>query len=301
MEDKKKMQGQDEVAAKTYEKPKMSKEKMKRIPGTVLKYAILIFTAAIVLLPLVVVFLGSFKGHEEFLTTGVFELPKTFNFDNYVRAFVDGKMALGFVNTIIILIVSIIATVLTGTMTAYIINRFKFPGRGVVSSLFLIASLIPSITMQMSVFQIISNMGLFNTRWATIILFAGTDIISIYIFLQFLENISYSLDESAIMDGASYLTVYWRIIFPLLKPAIVTVVIIKGVGFYNEFYTPYLYMPSSDLAVISTALYKFTGPYGSQWEIICAGIIITLLPTLIIFLLLQNQIYAGMTQGSVKE
>ncbi|MGN0437632.1 MAG: carbohydrate ABC transporter permease [Lachnospiraceae bacterium] len=275
--------------------------KVKRAIIAVIKYAILIFTAALILLPLVVVFLGSFKGHEEFLTSGVFDLPKVWNFDNYVQAFVDGKMALGFKNTIIILAVSIIATVLTGTMTAYVVNRFKFPGRGIINNLFLIASLIPSITMQMSVFQIISNMGLFNTRWSTILLFAGTDIISIYIFLQFLENISYSLDESAIMDGASYFMVYRKIILPLLKPAIVTVVIIKGVGFYNEFYTPYLYMPSADLAMISTALYKFTGPYGSQWEIICAGIIITLLPTLIIFLALQRQIYAGMTQGSVKE
>ncbi|MCI8508077.1 MAG: carbohydrate ABC transporter permease [Lachnospiraceae bacterium] len=289
------------MAEKAERKARKKKVRLKKLPLTLLKYAVLIFTAAVILLPLVVVFLGSFKGHEEFLTTGVFELPENLNFDNYVRAFVDGKMSLGFFNTVIILFASIIATVLTGTMTAYIINRFKFPGRGMISNLFLVASLIPSITMQMSVFQIINKMGLFNTRWSTILLFAGTDIISIYIFLQFLENISYSLDESAIMDGASYFKVYRKIILPLLKPAIVTVIIIKGVGFYNEFYTPYLYMPSSDLAVISTALYKFTGPYGSQWEIICAGIVITLLPTLIIFLLLQKQIYAGMTQGSVKE
>lgn len=296
-----KKQNKDQVNSKGQKTAGKENTKFKRNLIMVFKYVILIFTAIVVLLPLVVVFLGSFKGHEEFLTTGVFEFPKALSFENYIRAFVDGKMALGFVNTIIILTVSIIATVLTGTMTAYVVNRFKFPGRGIINNLFLIASLIPSITMQMSVFQIINKMGLFNTRWSTILLFAGTDIISIYIFLQFLENISYSLDESAIMDGASYFTVYWRIILPLLKPAIVTVVIIKGVGFYNEFYTPYLYMPSSDLAVISTALYKFTGPYGSQWEIICAGIIITLLPTLIIFLALQQQIYAGMTQGSVKE
>lgn len=290
-----------ELSPKDLEKTENYGAKMRKLPFTLLKYAILILTVLIIMLPLVVVFLGSFKGHEEFLTSGVFTLPQSLNFDNYMKAFIDGKMALGFFNTAIILLVSIVATVLTGTMTAYVINRFKFPGRGLINNLFLIASLIPSITMQMSVFQIINKMGLFNTRWSTILLFAGTDIISIYIFLQFLENISYSLDESAIMDGASYFMVYWKIILPLLKPAIVTVVIIKGVGFYNEFYTPYLYMPSSDLAVISTALYKFTGPYGSQWEIICAGIIITLLPTLIIFLLLQKQIYAGMTQGSVKE
>ena len=210
-------------------------------------------------------------------------------------------MLTGFLNTAIILVFSLAATILTGTMTAYVLNRFKFPGRKLVNNLFLLASLIPSITMQMSVFQIISRLGLFNTRLSVILLYAGTDIISIYIFLQFLENIPVSLDESAIMDGASYLKIYTKIIMPLLKPAIVTVIIIKGVGFYNDFYTPYLYTPKPALQTISTALFAFKGPYGSKWEVICAGTIITMIPTLIIFLLLQKQIYSGMTQGAVKE
>ena len=92
-----------------------------------------------------------------------------------------------------------------------------------------------------------------------------------------------------------------KIIMPLLKPAIVTVIIIKGVGFYNDFYTPYLYTPKPALQTISTALFAFKGPYGARWEVICAGAIITMIPTLIIFLLLQKQIYSGMTQGAVKE
>ena len=209
-------------------------------------------------------------------------------------------MATGFINTAIILVVSLAATIMTGTMTAYVLNRFQFRGRNLIKGLFLIASLIPSITMQMSIFQIIVGMGVYNTRLATIILFAGTDIISIYIFLQFLEGIPYTLDEAAIVDGASFPRIFTTIIIPLLKPAIVTVIIIKGIGFYNEFYTPYLYMKDKSLQVISTSLYAFQGPYGTQWEVICAACIITMLPTLIIFLLLQKHIYSGLTMGAVK-
>ncbi len=283
---------------------KVRKKKMsaKQIVWMAVKYASLVITSIIILLPLVVAVLGSFKTSAEFNDGNVLALPKNFlNFSNYITAFVDGNMLTGFLNTTIILVFSLIATILTGTMTAYVLNRFKFPGRKLINNLFLLASLIPSITMQMSVFQIISKMGLFNNRLSVILLYAGTDIISIYIFLQFLENISISLDESAIMDGASYLKIYTRIILPLLKPAIVTVIIIKGVGFYNDFYTPYLYTPKPALQTISTALFAFKGPYGSKWEIICAGAIITMIPTLIIFLLLQKQIYSGMTQGAVKE
>lgn len=266
-----------------------------------LRYFILIVTSLIVIMPLVTVIFGAFKGHEELLMSNPLSMPERWlNLSNFVTAWTKGNMATGFFNTIIILLVSIAATIMTGTMTAYVLARFKFKGKALVKFLFLLASLIPSITMQMSTFQIIVGLGVYNTRWATILLFAGTDIISIYIFLQFLEGIPQTLDEAAIVDGASFPQIFFRIILPLLKPAIVTVIIIKGIGFYNEFYTPYLYMKDKSLQVISTSLYAFQGPYGTQWEVICAACIITMLPTLIVFLLLQKHIYSGLTMGAVK-
>ena len=270
--------------------------------GSALVYLSLIIASLIAVVPIVVVVLASFKTSSELSSTGVLELPKNFlNFENYKVAFVDGKMLLGFKNTIIILLLSLAATVLTGTMTAYVLHRFKFKGKTLICNLFLIASLIPSITMQMSVFQIIVKLNLFNTLFSTVILYAGMDIISIYIFLQFMDNIPFSLDEAAIMDGAGHIKIFTTVILPLLKSAIVTVIILKGVVFYNEFYTPYLYMPKTELAVISTALFRFKGPYGTKWEVICAGVIITLLPALIMFLVMQKKIYSGLTSGAVKE
>jgi multiple sugar transport system permease protein len=266
-----------------------------------LRYLILIITSLIVIMPLITVIFGAFKGHEELLMGNALSMPENWlNFSNFVTAWTKGNMATGFFNTIIILLVSIAATIMTGTMTAYVLARFKFKGKALVKFLFLLASLIPSITMQMSTFQIIVGLGVYNTRWATILLFAGTDIISIYIFLQFLEGIPQTLDEAAIVDGASFPQIFFKIILPLLKPAIVTVIIIKGIGFYNEFYTPYLYMKDKSLQVISTSLYAFQGPYSTQWEVICAACIITMLPTLIVFLLLQKHIYSGLTMGAVK-
>lgn len=275
---------------------------LKQISGTIAKYGFLIAGAIMSLLPLVVIFLGSFKTKEEFNATGPLTLPENWlNFDNYITAFTNGNMLDGFVNTIFVLVFSIVATILTGTMTAYVLSRFDFMAKKLVKGLFLFATLIPGVTMQVSTFQIINGLGLFNTIWSSIAIFAGTDIIAIYIFLQYLDNISMSLDESAIMDGASYLTVYRSIIMPLLKPAIVTVLIIKGVAIYNDFYTPFLYMPKTELQVISTSLFKFKGPYGTEWQVICAGIMVAVIPTLIIFLFLQRHIYSGFTQGAVKE
>lgn len=185
-------------------------------------------------------------------------------------------------------------------MVAYILSRFEFKGKRLLKSAFLFASLVPGMTIQVMLYQTISLLGVYNTRMAGFLLYIGTDIISIYIFLQQLDAIPISLDESAMLDGASYLAVFRKIILPLLKPAVSTVIIIKGVGIYNDFYIPYQYMPKNKLKVVATALFQFRGQYGTQWEVICAGVIITILPILILFLLLQKQIYNGLTQGAVK-
>lgn len=268
---------------------------------SILKYASLILASLIALVPILVVFFASFKDSKEFKSTSALALPKNFfNLENYVTAFVKGKMLTGFLNTLIIMGISLIGVILIGTMLAYVLHRFNFKFKKVILGAFLLATLIPGVTTQVATFQVISALGIYNTRLAPIFLYIGTDIISIYIFLQFMDNISISMDEAAMIEGASYFTIYRKVILPLLKPAIATVVIIKGVGIYNDFYTPFLYMPNTKLNVLSTALFKFKGPYSAQWEVICACIMIVVIPTFIAFLLLQKYIYNGFTSGSVK-
>ncbi len=264
-----------------------------------LKYLVLIVACFVVIGPLVVIFIGSFKENREFITTGIFELPKKLYLENYKIAFIDGKVLEGLWNTAVIIVISCFGTIITGTMTAFVIQRFNTLFTRFVKTLFMLAMLLPNVSMQVTVFQIINKMGLYNTIFAPIILYIGTDIIAIYIFMQFLRNIPVSIDESAIVDGASYPRIYFSIILPLLRPAIATVLIIKFVGIYNDFYTANLYMQDNN--VISTALYRFIGPYGAKWEIIFAGIVICILPMLIIFLFLQKHIYNGLVSGSVKE
>ncbi len=269
--------------------------------ATVLKYAALVVACLFALLPIVTIFALAFKTSTEYRTTGPLDPPSNWlNFENFFIAFTQGGMLTGFLNTGLILVVSIVGTILIGTMTAYAVDRFRFKGRGLVTGIFLLATLVPSITTQVATFQVISALDLFNTRWAAIVLFTGTDIIAIYIFLQFMQNIPVALDEAAMIDGANRFTIYWRIILPLLKPAIATVVIIKGIAVYNEFYIPFLYMPSRDLGVISTSLFRFMGPFGSQWEVIAAGTILVIVPTLVAFLFLQRFIYNGLTSGATK-
>lgn len=275
--------------------------KIKYLGIAFIKYATLIAGAFVAIVPIIVIFFASLKENKELNNSSALDLPVNWlNFENYKIAFIDGNMLVGFLNTMFILVISLTGAIILGTLVAYVLNRFEFKLKKVFLGAFLFATLIPGITTQVATFQIVNALGLFNTRLAPIILYMGTDIIAIYIFLQFIASISVSLDESAMMDGASYFTIYRKIIMPLLKPAISTVVIIKGIGIYNDFYTPFLYMPSAKLQVISTSLFKFKGPYGAKWEVISAGIMIAIIPTLIIFLTLQKYVYNGFTQGAVK-
>ena len=244
-----------------------------------LKYFALSFVAFMMLLPLVSCFVTAAKTDKEYQSTSVMDMPKNwFNFDNYVQAFVASNMAVAFRNSIIVVVVVLVVTTIIGTMLAYVLSRFQFPGNGLIRGMFALAALLPGIAMQVALYKMMVNFHAVNTMWG-----------------------STSLDEAAIMDGASYFTVYYKILLPLLKPAIVTCAILKGVGVYNEYYAANLYLQDANLKTIAIALYSFTGPMGSKYNLICAGVIITLLPMLILFLIFQKQIYSGIAAGSVKE
>lgn len=275
----------------------------KRTLVTFLKYASLALGTFISLLPLVTVFLASLKNEQEFIVSGALSFPINWLYmQNYAIAWNKAKMLLAFWNTSVILLFTLIGSILTGTMVAYVLNRFTFKGKNLTKAAFLLANLIPGVTMQVSTYQIVTSLGLVNSIPGIVMLYTGTDIIAIYIFLQFFDSIPISLDEAAFIDGASYFTIFFRILFPLLKPAIVTVMILKGVAVYKEYYLANLYLQSKTKYVtVSTSLYTFTGEYGNQYNYICAGVMITILPILIAFLFLQKYIYNGIAKGAVKE
>lgn len=267
----------------------------------IVEYASLIFFGFCAVLPIVSCVITAFKTNEEYANTNVMTLPQSWlNFDNFVEAFKTADMGRAFLNSLLVMVIVLFVSVIVGTQMAFVLNRFQFPGNALIRNLFLFASLLPGVAMQVTVYQIMTNLHLVNSLYGYIIMSCGTDVISIYIFIQFMENIPLSLDESAIIDGASYWTIFWKIMLPLLKPAIVTSCILKGVGVYNEYYAANLYLQRKELHTIAISLYTFVGPMGSQYNLICAGVIISLLPALIVFICCQKQIYSGITSGAVK-
>ncbi len=267
--------------------------------GRAFVYLLMAVGIAGVFAPLLIVLNVSLKTNEEYMMKGVMSLPEHMsNISNYVRAFVEGNFITGFMNTAILVLVSVPVTIIIASLVAYTLSRFDFGLRKVVYLLFLIPTFIPGMTVTIATFQVIKSLGVYNTLLAGIILYIGTDIMQIYIFLQFIGNIPVSLDESARLDGAGRLKIYTSIILPQLKPAIATTVILKLLGIYNDFFTPYMYMPK--IKTVATSLYSFSGDKLAEWPLMSAAIILVAIPTIIIYIFLQRHIISGVTDGAVK-
>ena len=277
-------------------------QKIGKYVGIFLKYFSLVFFSFVAVLPVVSCVITAFKTDTEYQQTNVMVMPESWlNFDNFIQAIQRANMGRAFINSTIILVCVLVVSTIVGTQLAYVLNRFKFPGNGLIRNLFLFASLLPGVAMQVAVYEIMYKLGFINSLIGYIIMMCGTDVISIYIYIQFFENIPISLDESGIVDGASYFTIFYKILLPLVKPAIVTSCILKGVGTYNEYYSANLYLQDKKIyPTVATSLYTFVGPLGSKYNLICAGVIISLLPALIVFITCQKQIYSGLTSGAVK-
>lgn len=277
-------------------------------PGLKTANAILVILLVIVVIvPFAIVVNVSLKTNQEYASTGAIAPPRNpLNLENYSAAlsYDDGLMLRGFMNSAILIVVSVTLSVAFGTMSAYALERFDFTLRKIVLGLFVLSVLIPRETTHVATFSIIKALGLFNTRLAGIVIYSGTDIILITIFLQFINQIPVSIDESARIDGASYVTVYLRMIVPLLRPAVVTVIIVKSVWIYNDLFVPLLFMPARRLNTVNLALKAFGEGSGAgrmtEWTLMSAAVVVALLPTLVLYIFFQRSIISGLSQGSTK-
>lgn len=271
------------------------------------QYFTLILASIFVCLPLWSVVTGSFKSAKEYSTTSKLSLPESFfNFENYqLVLFPENTNAIGmpgaFMNTLSILLMSLAVLILIGSAAGYALERFKFPGRKWILGAYAAMTVVPAILTPVSTFQVLSFLGVANTRWALVVLYSGADIVSLMILIQFVRSIPVEIDDSARLEGAGYMTIFFRLIMPMMLPAISTVIILRSVGIYNDFVAPFLYASSPGDETVSMMLYNFAGISSTTTaNVLMAAVVLVILPTLIGFFFLQRFIYAGITQGAVK-
>lgn len=195
------------------------------------KYLVSLLLIMIVFLPLLVTVVSSLRAPGTLhVQSPLWLSPSQITFDNYSKVFHERYLVRSAVNTIKIVVVSIVFNVLLGSLTAYCLERFQFRFKKVIYILFYLAMMVPTNIVEIARFQVIRGLGLYNTLGAPIIIYIAANLMQLYIYRQFISGIPVSLDESAMMDGCGYFRIFSQIIFPLLTPATATLVIIKTVS-----------------------------------------------------------------------
>lgn len=274
---------------------------MKRTLGRFFKYAFFVVISFIVFAPITVTLFAALKTPQQLGSEFPLKPPSSLYLDNFVSAFERGKLLLGFRNSILLVMISLAINILLSSMAAYCVTRFDFKLKKLIMFMFMVGMIVPGFVTEISRFGLIKNLGIYNTLWAPISIYSATDLLQIYIYMQFMNQIPKSLDESAMMDGCTLLGIFRHVIFPNILPATATVAIIKTIDIMNDMYIPYLYMPSSKLRTLTTALMSFSNAQTGSVVELSACVIMIMIPTITLFLIFQKYVFSGIVAGAVKE
>lgn len=272
---------------------------MKKIIVKLLKQLLCVALSLIVVLPFYMVLINSFKSKSEAARMKL-TLPKEWFFDNYSQVIEQGHLIQGFFNSLTYSTISTFIGVVACAMAAFIVCR-KRTKLNTFLYYFIICGLFFPVNY-VTLIKVLNIFHLTDTRTGIVITFMSSMIpFCVFTIRNFVLSVPVELDEAAVIDGAGPLTLFFKIIMPLLKPTMVTCFILQFMGVWNDFLTPLYLSSRSKMFPMTMAVYQFFGKNKNYWNFIFADIILTCIPVIIVYLIGQKYIVGGMTSGSVKE
>lgn len=274
--------------------------KFSRVLGGFFKYLFMVFFVAIAVGPLIWAFLSSFKSYAE-INSSAFALPKHLNFDNYKAAFQYAPIAKYFFNSVIIVGCSVLVTVAFVAMCAYVTSRFDFKLKMLIVLLISASLMLPAQAISQPLFTIMRLLNIFDTKLGLIVVYSAMGIpMSFFVMMSYYKTIPMSLEESAYIDGATFIKTFTHIILPLAKPGLITIALLQFINTWNEFYFALMLTSGDKARTVPIALNYYMGTFANNYSALFAAVVMTVLPTIIIFILLQRQVMESLTAGAVK-
>lgn len=265
---------------------------------SLLKNLLAWFASLLVLVPLILIILNAFKGDGEALTMTM-ALPKTWNWSNFAKVIEKGKLVGSFFNSLLYAGTSTVLTVILASMAAYIFSRRRSKKMGILYMYIVLGMVIPVNYVTLT--KIMQLTHLVNTAPGIILLYTAMQIpFSVFLIFGFVSKIPSELDEAAILDGSTPFQLFIRVILPMLKPAVITAGVLCFLNTWNEFIMPLYFLHSSGKWPMTLAIYNFFGQYEMSWNLICADVILTCLPVVLLYVTCQKYIVGGQTEGAVK-
>jgi len=265
-----------------------------------LRISVLIVMSVGVIFPFLVLIMISLKTKSDFLLNPI-GLPKIWNFKNYAVVFQKAHVLRSFYNSAFITACAIFCQILFGSMVSYALTKMNFKHSGVFSTAFLLPLIFPIQSIMIPIYIIFRNLGLINNPLGMIIIYTATGLpLVIFIMTGFMKTIPFQISEAAIVDGAGQMTIFTRLILPLLKPIVSTIIVISGLGIWNDFLMPLIMITKREQKTLPLIIYNFIGQYNSDWTLICTCIVFVIAPIITVYILLQKQVISGVVSGSVK-
>lgn len=267
-----------------------------------LTIVVLTFLCLIWVYPFLWMLSASLKTQSELFSSGLNLIPQDPQWHNYQRAWVDAQFSRYMINTVLITVGTVVLTIISTSLAGYVLGRYRFMGRRPIMAILAGTIFIPAGYTIIPTVDLANKLGLLNSLWGVILVLAGTgNVIHILLFSAYFSSLPKELEEAAVLDGAGFLTVFFRVMLPLSGPVIATVTILKFLGSWNNFFVPLVFTFSRpDLRTLSVGMFAFVGENETDWTGMAAAATISLIPVIIIFFVMQRRFVEGIA-GAVKQ
>jgi N-acetylglucosamine transport system permease protein len=249
------------------------------------------------------VFFASFSTSSEIFSDHMFKFESGFHLENFVKAWKTQRVSVFFMNSLLYTVVSCTAIVIIASPAAYALSRFTFRGNALIQNMFAAALGIPVIMLIMPLFGVASVFRLTGNRAVIMFLYTATNIpFAVFFLLSFFKSLSFTYEEAAAIDGCSPIATFWKIMFPLVQPGLVTLTVFNFITIWNEYFVSLIFASRQNVRPVAVGLYsmiqsmRYTGDWGGMF----AGVVIVFLPTFVLYLFLSDRIIKGVTAGAIK-
>jgi ABC-type glycerol-3-phosphate transport system permease component len=278
----------------------MSRLTVRKIVVTVARQVLLVLAAVVVLAPIVYILMASFKTKMDYVRNQI-GWPNPPVLDNYLRLAEDAKLFIWFGNSSVVTFGSVAVTVAVGALAAHAFSRFRFWGREKIFNLIIALMIIPPIVMIIPLFVLATRARLVNTYWSAIIIYTGLMLpFSVYLLRNFFITIPESIIDSARIDGCSDMGIFLRIVIPLSRSALITLVVVNVLWVWNELMIALIFLQREELTTLVVGLIRFQGRFRIDQPVILAGIFASMVPMVILYLIGQRFLVQGLTAGALK-
>ncbi|THD83749.1 carbohydrate ABC transporter permease [Aliigemmobacter aestuarii] len=265
-------------------------------------HAILIAWTVIALFPVFVIVINSFKSRKAIFGDPLaLPLPENFDLVGYTTVLAQGDFFQYFLNSLIVTVASLFFVLLFGAMAAFALSEYRFRGNTLMGLYLALGIMIPIRLGTVAILQLMVASGLVNTRTALVLVYTAQGLpLAVFILSEFMRNVSHDLKNAGRIDGLSEYTIFFRLVLPLVRPAMATVAVFTMIPIWNDLWFPLILAPAEEVKTITLGSQVFIGQFVTNWNAVLAALSLAIVPVLVLYLIFSRQLIRGITAGAVK-